>query len=202
MKSANVKGKFANPKNIFENIDFYFMPSYSISIDTWENYIKNKEEIREIRKHEFGHQNIEQFTLFHYIRQEDRLAYFKQNETSRSSTIENLLGVDAERKKQKRIQEKSRTVDKLYKQLDTEIKNKKARLVENDNKTENKIEYSPLLNGKQLWDMETVFLQIQIRKTFCYSIIVNLIKLKNMFNMQTFILHILLLENLWMFRKI
>lgn len=47
--SANVKGKFANPKNIFENIDFYYMPSYSISIDAWDDYIKSKEEIDQIR---------------------------------------------------------------------------------------------------------------------------------------------------------
>lgn len=157
VKSANIKGKFANPKNIFENIDFYCMPSYSISIDAWDNYIKNKDEIEQLRKREFGHQNIEQFTLFHYIRQEDRLAYFKQNETSRSSTIEDLLGVDVERKKQKSIYEKSRAVDKLYKQLDAEIKSKKARLVENNSTTEKNTEYAPLLDGKQSWDMETIF---------------------------------------------
>lgn len=155
--SANVKGKFANPKNIFENIDFYYMPSYSISIDAWGDYIKSKEEIDQIRKHEFGQQNIEQFTLFHYIRQEDRLAYFKQNEISRSSTIEDLLGVEAARKKQKSILEKSKAVEKLYKQVDGEIKSKKARLVENTSKTDNNTAYVPLLDGKQPWDMENVF---------------------------------------------
>lgn len=155
--SANVKGKFANPKNIFENIDFYYMPSYSISIDAWDDYIKSKEEIDQIRKHEFGQQNIEQFTLFHYIRQEDRLAYFKQNEISRSSTIEDLLGVEAARKKQKSILEKSKAVEKLYKQVDGEIKSKKARLVENTSKTDNNTAYVPLLDGKQPWDMENVF---------------------------------------------
>lgn len=74
VKAANVKGKFANPKNIFESIDFYYMPSYNNSIDTWDNYIKSKEEIDQIRKNEFGHQNIEQFTLFHYIRQKNPMS--------------------------------------------------------------------------------------------------------------------------------
>lgn len=157
VKSANIKGKFANPKSIFENIDFYYMPSYGISINAWDNYIKSRDEIEQIRKNEFGHQNIEQFTLFHYIRQEDRLAYFKQNEISRSSTLENLLGVDDERKRQKSIHEKSRAVVKLYKQLDAELKSKKAQLVENNSKTEKDTEYVPLLDGKQLWDMETIF---------------------------------------------
>ena len=162
-----MKGKFANPKNIFESIDFYYMPSYNNSINTWDNYIKSKEEIDQIRKNEFGHQNIEQFTLFHYIRQEDRLAYFKQNETSRSSTIEDLLGVEEERKKQKVFMKKSRAVEKLYKQLDGEIKSKKARLIEVNSKTEKNTEYAPLLDGKQVWDMETIsFWRVKSRKTF------------------------------------
>ena len=156
VKSADLKGKLANPKNIYESIEFYSMPSYTISIDAWDNYFISKEEINQIRKREFGHQNIEQFTLFHYIRQEDRLAYFKKNEASRSSTIEDLLGVDAERKKQKSILDKSKSVDKLCKQLDLEIKNKKARLIENDRKIESSAKYAPLLDGKQPWDMENI----------------------------------------------
>lgn len=157
VKSADLKGKLANPKNIFESIEFYYMPSYTISIDAWDNYFISKEEINQIRRREFGHQNIEQFTLFHYIRQEDRLAYFKKNEASRSSTIEDLLGVDAERKKQKSILDKSKSVDKLCKQLDLEIKNKKARLIENDRKIESSAKYAPLLDGKQPWDMENIY---------------------------------------------
>lgn len=157
VKSAEIRGKLANPKNIFENINFYYMPSYSISVDAWEDYFKSNEEIEQIRRDEFGHQNIEQFTLFHYIRQEDRLAYFKQNEASRSATIEDLLGVEAERKKQKSIQDKSKAVDKLWKQLDAEIKSKKSRLIENDSKIENSTKYAPLLDGEQPWDMEAVY---------------------------------------------
>lgn len=157
VKAGNVKGKLANPKNIFENIDFYYMPSYYISIDAWNDYIKSKEEIAQIRKQEFGCQNIEKFTLFHYIRQEDRLSYFKKNETSRSSTIEDLLGVETERKKQKSIHEKRKEVDKLCKQLEEEIASKKTRLIENDGKTETDIKYVALLDGKQPWDMEKIF---------------------------------------------
>ena len=80
--SANLKGKVANPKSIFESIEFYLLPTYNISIDEWESYVLNREQVNELRKNKFGHQNIEQFTLFHYIRQEDRLAYFKQNEAT------------------------------------------------------------------------------------------------------------------------
>lgn len=154
--SVNLKGKVANPKNIFENINFYLLPSYDISIDAWERYVLSKEQVDELRRNKFGHQNIEQFTLFHYIRQEDRLAYFKQNESTRSSTIENLLGVDEERKKQKDIQQKYKAVDKLFKQVDMEINKKKVNLIEPNQQVEGGAEYKQLLEGTRLWDQEHI----------------------------------------------
>lgn len=154
--SVNLKGKAANPKNIFESIDFYLLPSYDISIDAWAGYVLSKEQVDEFRKIKFGHQNIEQFILFHYIRQEDRLAYFKQNESSRSSTIENLLGVDEERKKQRDIQEKYKAVDKLFKQVDIEINKKKGVLIEPNQQVEGDTEYKQLLEGIRPWDQERI----------------------------------------------
>ena len=154
--SVKLKGKVANPKNIFESIDFYLLPSYDISIDSWEGCILSNEQVDEFRRNKFGHQNIEQFTLFHYIRQEDRLAYFKQNESSRSSTIESLLGVDEERKKQKAIQEKYKTVEKLFKQVDIEFNKKKSELIEPDQQVEGDTEYKQLLEGIRPWDQEHI----------------------------------------------
>ena len=154
--SINLKGKIANPKNIFESINFYLLPSYSISFDAWERYVLTKEQVDEFRRNIFGHQNIEQFTLFHYIRQEDRLAYFKQNESSRSSTIESLLGVDEERKKQKDIQQKYKAVDKLFKQVDVEINEKKGKLIEPKQQVEGGTEYKQLLEGIRPWDQEHI----------------------------------------------
>ena len=63
--SVNLKGKVANPKNIFDSIDFYILPSYNISINAWAGYACDQEQIDEFRKNKFGHQNIEQFTLLH-----------------------------------------------------------------------------------------------------------------------------------------
>lgn len=40
--------------------------------------------------------------------------------------------------------------------IDGEIKSKKARLIEVNSKTEKNTEYAPLLDGKQVWDMETI----------------------------------------------
>lgn len=154
--SANLKGKLANPKGIYDNIDYYLLPSYEISIEAWTEYVLGKEQVDELRRNRFGRQNLEQFTLFHYIRQEDRLAYFKQNESSRSSTIENLLGVDAERKKQKEVQVKYKAVDKLIKQVESEISKKKDKLIEPVQQVEKDTEYKRLLESIRPWDQEYI----------------------------------------------
>ncbi len=154
--SANLKGKLANPKSIYDNIDYYLLPSYEISIEAWTEYVLGKDQVDELRRNRFGRQNLEQFTLFHYIRQEDRLAYFKQNESSRSSTIENLLGVDEERKKQKEIQAKYKAVDKLIKQVESEISKKKDTLIEPVQQVEKDTEYKQLLESIRPWDQEHI----------------------------------------------
>ncbi len=157
VRPANISGKFANPKNIFECIEFGYLPSYDIPFEAWDEYIQSNDAIATIRNREFGKHNIEQFTLFHYIRQEDRLAYFKQSETSRSTTIEDLLGVAAEREKQKNIKEKRRAVEKLFKQLDEEIQRKRKRLIKADTPNEQTVEYESLIDGKQMWDREVIY---------------------------------------------
>ena len=84
------------------------------------------------------------------------MAYFKQNESSRSSTIENLLGVDKERKKQKDIQEKYKAIDKLFKQADMEINKKKSTMIEPNKQVQGNIEYKQLLEGIRPWDQEYI----------------------------------------------
>ena len=174
VNSSFLKGKNANPKNLFEYIDFYYMTSYNIKIEEWEDYLKNKEEIDKIRKEKFGNQNIDKFTLLHYIRQEDRLSYFKKNESSRSSTIENLLGVDSESEKQKSIMDKYKSIDKLRKQLEENINNKKERLIESDSKIESNTEYFQLIDGTQQWDTENIYFgnsnQEKILEQYFYEI--------------------------------
>ena len=157
VKSSDINGRIANPKNIFDKIDFFYLPTYDISIDSWTDYLKGPDEIEEIRRHEFGHQNIEQFTLFHYIRQEDRLSYFKQSETSRAATIENLLGVAKESEKYKKVQAKRKSVDNIYKQISNEIVTKKNCMIESGGDHDHTTEYEPLIDGEQIWDKETVF---------------------------------------------
>ena len=157
VESADINGKLANPKNIFDKVKYFYLPSYDISIDSWSYYLQDSYEIEEIRNHKFGYENVEQFTLFHYIRQEDRLSYFKQSETSRATTIENLLGVAKESERYKKIQEKRKSIDNICKQISSEIITKKNRVVETDGNFNYTIEYEPLIDGEQVWDKEMVF---------------------------------------------
>lgn len=155
VKSGDINGKVANPKNIFNEIEWFYLPTADIPIDSWGMYIQNLDEIEEVRREKFGRQNIEQFTLFHYIRQEDRLSYFKQSETYRARTIESLLGVAKETDQYIKVLEKRKSVDKIYKQISKEIDLKRKLVVETDDLNYT-IEYEPLLSGEQIWDRESV----------------------------------------------
>lgn len=71
--------------------------------------------------------------------------------------LKDLLGVAAEREKQKNIKEKRRAVEKLFKQLDEEIQRKRKRLIKADTPNEQTVEYESLIDGKQMWDREVIY---------------------------------------------
>lgn len=157
VKPTDISGRSANPKYVFEKVEYYYLLSYDVSIDSWDDYLQNAEQMEELRNNKFGVQNIEQFTLFHYIRQEDRLSYFKQSESSRAKTIESLLGVAEETEKYKKIQSKRKSIDSIFKNISQELDSKKQRVRECNQSLFQAIEYKPLLNGEQAWDKESVF---------------------------------------------
>lgn len=150
-----VKGKQVNPKNIFDNIGFYVLPQYDISIDEWETY-KCNENIEKIREQYFGKQDVDEYTLFHYIRQEDRLSYFKQNEISRSKTIEDLLGVENERKRLNDVKAKQKILRNKNKEIELEIKRKKEILAKKPETKDVDVFYQKMLEGDYPWDKEQV----------------------------------------------
>ena len=155
--SANdLNGKRINPKNIFNNIEFYSLSSYELLIKDWKDYLKDQETINSIRESFFGKQNLEKFTLFHYVRQEDRLAYFRQNEKERSSAIESLLGVESERNRHKKVKVTYKEVGDKLKDVDKQLSKLKTRLAEKPKKVEEKVEYIQVADGKTPWDLENI----------------------------------------------
>lgn len=151
----SLKGKQINPKNIFDSVEYFYLPFYELSIEKWKDHLINKEKIHSIRTSFFGRQNLEKFTLFHYIRQEDRLAYFKQNEKARSSTIESLLGVENERNRHKKIKATYKEINDKLKDVEKRLPNLKERLAKKPEDVE-KVEYAPIFDGKFPWDVENI----------------------------------------------
>lgn len=159
IRAALKGGKNNNPKTILDNAENYFLTNYDIPIESWGNYMLSKEKMYSIRKDKFGEQNLKQFTLFHYVRQEDRLSYFKQSEKSRNLTIESLMGIEKESTKQQNAEQVQKKISAKIKELEKQIGQKKNIL---DNRPESdsiKIKYIPLFDGKYPWDIENVTFQ-------------------------------------------
>ena len=152
------KGKAINPKSIFDKIEFYLLPSYDTKTDAWADFFLSQKQIDQIRKDKFGLKNIDHFTLFNYIRQEDRLAYFNQTETARSTVIEDLLGVEKARQKYKDAHKKYKDINELYNNIDKEIKIKTQNSRPTVESTqESTPEYTVLLDGQNEWDKENIY---------------------------------------------
>lgn len=159
IRVASKNGKDNNPKTLLDNAENYFLPDFDIPIEFWDNYWVSKEKMESVRKDKFGEQNLRQFTLFHYIRQEDRLSYFKQSEKNRSLAIESLMGVEKESSKQQRAERTQKKLTAKIKELEKQIEQTKAIL---DNKPESnfsEVKYVPLLKEQYPWDIENVFFQ-------------------------------------------
>ena len=143
-----------NPKSIDAQIETYLLPSYDISPENWSNYQVDLDTANNKRKSFFGAQNLEFFTMLHYIRQEDRLSYFKKSESERTVAIENLFGIENYTIKATRIdhaykqlQQKIRSLDKEIEQLTKEIKN----IPQEDIQI---MKYVPLADLNPKWDKE------------------------------------------------
>lgn len=145
-----------NPKSIDAQVETYFLPDYDIPPENWSNYKVDLDTANNKRKSFFGAQNLEFFTMLHYIRQEDRLSYFKKSESDRTAAIENLFGIEDYTFKatqidhaHKQLQQKMRSLDKEIDQLSKEIQN-----IPQENTQ--LITYIPLSDLKPKWDQENL----------------------------------------------
>ena len=92
--SLGKNSKKNNPKSIETHVETYFLPEYHTPLENWATHKVERDAANQQRKCYFGAQNIEFFTMLHYIRQEDRLSYFKKNEADRTEAIESLFGIE------------------------------------------------------------------------------------------------------------
>ena len=145
-----------NPKSIDAQVETYLLPYYDIPPEKWNEYKVDLDTANEKRKSYFGEQNLEFFTMLHYIRQEDRLSYFKKSESDRTAAIENLFGIQNYTSKSAQIEhahkqllQKMRSLDKQIEQLAIEIQNIPQR-------TTQPATYIALSDIKPKWDQEDI----------------------------------------------
>lgn len=159
IRVASKNGKDNNPKTLLDNAENYFLPVFDTPIESWNNYLVPKEKMESIRKDKFGEQSLRQFTLFHYIRQEDRLSYFKQSEKSRSLAIESLMGVKKESEKQQNAERVQKKLAVKIKELEKQIRHIKTILDNKPQSSFGEIKYVSLLEKQYPWDIENVVFQ-------------------------------------------
>jgi len=150
-KAASKKN---NPKNIDTQTETFLLPAYDTPIENWSEYYVDNDAAQVKRIAFFGSQNLNFFTMIHYIHQEDRLAYFKQSESERTNAIEQLFGVELEHLKASRIEQAHKQLIKRLNTLSQTITTLGKDIQDIPADTDNKVEYVSLAGGKSLWDCQ------------------------------------------------
>lgn len=156
IRVASDNGRANNPRNLLDTAENYRLPAFDISAEAWDAYSVSKSEITEYRIEKFGKHNLNQFTLLHYIRQEDRLSYFKQSEKGRSTAIETLMGIEKESAKLKNAEQAQKEFGAKIKSLESQIEKINQILQKRPKSVLDETEYVQLLDGQYPWDVKEV----------------------------------------------
>lgn len=103
-----------NPKKLKEITKTYLVYNFD-DIEYSDEYLVPLEELKKMQTELFGKTSQTLYTLLYYIQQEDRLAYFKNNETGRMGSINSLFQIDDENQKLKSIQSAKKKISDLVK---------------------------------------------------------------------------------------
>lgn len=141
-----------NPKNIFKKVELeissdFDNPGKRISKDTM---LAEQEKCDRF----FGAQNISMFTMLHYVRQEDRLAFFKNTEKERTNVIEKLFGLEKNRQKLDKAQKTHTKLTREYSNRQRELDKLRTDIGRQPQEMEEQTAYEPLAMGKPTWDKE------------------------------------------------
>lgn len=143
-----------NPKIIDSQVETYFLSEYNIPPENWENYKVDQDTATNRRNNYFGAQNIEFFTMLHYIRQEDRLSYFKKSEADRTAAIEDLFGIQSHISKSTQIEQTYKQLHQKLRSLDNEVEKLSKDVLSIPQETTHQAEYIALAGGKPKWDQQ------------------------------------------------
>lgn len=106
-----------NPKKLREITKTYLINNFE-DIEYHDEDLVALEDLDQIQKKLFGNTSQKLYMLLYYIQQEDRLDYFKNNETTRMDSINSLFKIDMEKQKFQKIKLAKKTMGDLLKYLD------------------------------------------------------------------------------------
>lgn len=141
-----------NPKVIFTRTQTYFLPEYDFPEELWK--AATKKETQKKCEQFFGMQSMSLYMLLHYVRQEDRLSFFKNSEKGRTEVIEQLLGLEEHREKLKKTRTVHAKLSKEKVRQEDLLKALQAELQRQPKMAMERVPYEALAGGRPIWDRE------------------------------------------------
>ena len=143
-----------NPKKLKEITKTYLISDFE-DVEYSDTNLITLEELEQRQKAFFGDTSQTLYTLLYYIQQEDRLEYFKNNETSRMGSINSLFQIDTEKQKLEKIKLAKKKVGELIKYLDQQIGELQSSLCADlENVPGAQVKYKKMFKKDVIWDVE------------------------------------------------
>lgn len=143
-----------NPKKLKEITKTYILPNFEC-VQYYDKYLIPDDELESMQANFFGSTSQTLYSILYYIQQEDRLDYFKSNESGRVGSINSLFHIDAEKEKLDKIKRSKKKISNLVKIIDNKIEElKNSVFTDLENIPGAKTEYQRLLKNEVEWDKE------------------------------------------------
>lgn len=143
-----------NPKKLKEITKTYLVYNFNDVEYSDENLVP-LEEVEKMQTELFGETSQTLYTLLYYIQQEDRLDYFKNNESGRMGSINSLFQIDDEKQKFEQIKLAKRKISDLVKHLAKQIEELQEGLGSDlENESGAQVKYKKLFKKDVVWDIE------------------------------------------------
>jgi RecF/RecN/SMC N terminal domain. len=157
-----------NPKKLAEITNTYLVDDFNVE-ELNSKAIIAGEKLDRFQKEFFGENSQNLFFMLYYVKQEDRLDFFKNTEKDRVKSIDSLFQIKQEQEKFKEINDGKKNLKSIIDGLDNEVIRLTSNLSKNAvNEKNNEILYSKLLSKNISWDLESV--EINNEKEFDYIV--------------------------------
>lgn len=141
-----------NPKKLKEITKTYIIPDFEYA-EYDEKYLISIDELNEVQIKYFGSTSQTLFSLLYYIQQEDRLDYFKCNESGRVGSINTLFQIGSEKEKFEKIKQTKKKMSDLIKSIDKQIEELQKNVCQDiENMPGSQAAYHKLLKKDIEWD--------------------------------------------------